>query len=142
MKHIFMGKILHIRYHLLGYYKNSPICYIFDDKLKSNNYVIRNEKNMNYYSHVFIDKCIKNIEWKEIYSTELIQERLDIGNYVLVKGKKLKIEKIIQKDNGDVIVYLDKVIEKIEDKESRKEAERLLNVYTEKRNKKWWKFGG
>ena len=150
MKHIFMGKILHIEYQFIG--KNYDN--LFWDDIKS---IIEDENNLlhNNYDCVYINESIKEQEWGELSTTDLIKETLDLEKYVLINNEELIIEKIVQKDNGDVIVYLDKIIDRIENEESKKETEKLFNIFKEKQNlvnkkerekllkelnKKWWEF--
>jgi len=107
---------------------------------------------------------ITKTEYKIISESDKIEERLHINDKVKIENEDLTIEKVIQCENGNVICYTNKLIDKIIDKESLEladniynqvcknfllyhksrraiEHEKLLRAEEEEKNsKKWWQF--
>ena len=146
MKYIFMGKVIQKEYYVkYANYDTLDYCTVLNKE-----HIKCLALNQQGRSVIFkrYNEVIK--EWKEIGSSELICEKLNLGNLVLINNEELEIEKIVQKENGDVICYLDKIINKLDDEESLELSNKLMDLYniealkfTKQKmylNKKWYKF--
>jgi hypothetical protein len=143
-----MGKVINRRFEF--YYRDTGDIFGQGYYISVNNQFTRLQSKKGYIIH---HDTLK--EWKPISETDKIQETLTLERKVLIKDKELRIEKIVQKDNGDIICYLDTVVEIIEDRLSKDMAEDTFTNYQEAKKqreehinkekiiickKKWWQF--
>lgn len=156
MKHIFMGKINYIRWQV-SFYSTNKEDYIY-------NYNLYNLYGINTIDDIpnnikdidlRIYTCTYDTKYKLIKESNTIEEKLHEQDKVKINDEELRIEKVIQCDNGDVICYTDKIIQEVEDEESVKNKNTILNeikkrqaeynenlkvLKQQKNNKKWYQF--
>lgn len=156
MKHIFMGKIEYIEYvvrYRIPYRYSSMANY---ESEKSFN-IIHNINDIPSFSTKGSPHPCRNVsdvKYRIMKESDNIEEKLHRGEIVEINDEELIIEKTVQCDNGDIICYIDKVLEKIIDEDSLKNTNEILeeikkrrkeyydnkNKVKTKNKKKWYQF--